>query len=159
MKNLILTILFTFLTSSFAFASNPSVNWNRMPVQPDSKQYENKEYETTDEYMQALKEGRCSTVWLWMHMPRETKIQLVDELKKQFKEKSNAIIKKPSEFYVREIDEVITSDPNAVNYKLTIIFRTIAVMEYDFDEGIDKEESAKNWLGEPCYQFFKESQK
>ena len=68
------------------------------------------------------------------------------------------VINKPAEFYVNELDELIARDPYSGNYKIGVLFKTIAVMEHDFDEGIDKELTAKRWLGPLC-PLLKESQK
>ncbi|MBM3252793.1 MAG: hypothetical protein FJZ16_00880 [Candidatus Omnitrophica bacterium] len=153
--NTIRLILFAslfFITNSYAIPL-----WNSLPVEKDLKKYENKEYKTGKEYINALYEGKCSSVWVWMHLDEQDKVKLINGLKQTFKEKGNAIIQKPTEFYVKEIDILIARDEESKNHRLGIIFKTIAVMEYDFDEGIDKEETAKNWLGD-FYEVFKSSQ-
>lgn len=120
------------------------------------KQYENKEYKTLDEYKQAYYEGKVSSMWLWMHMDRDNKITTINELKERFLRLEGVTIREPAEYYIRKVDEVVTDDPQAKNYHLKVVFRTLAVMSYDFDEGIDKEETAKRYLG-PIYPAFKKA--
>jgi len=120
------------------------------------KQYENKEYKTLDEYKQAYYKGKASSMWLWMHMDRDNKITTINELRERFLRLEGATIREPAEYYVQKVDEVVADDPQAKNYHLKIVFRTLAVMSYDFDEGIDKEETAKRYLG-PIYPAFKKA--
>jgi hypothetical protein len=149
-KQLLLLILLLFIASN-GFALPAKLNWNRLPIEKDTRKYENKEYKTSDEYVQAFYEGKCSSVWIWMHIKREDKIKLIDGLKQMFKEKDNVTINQSSEYYVDEIDRTMANNPEEFEqYKLGVIFKTIAVMDYDFDEGIDKAETARKWLG-PAY--------
>jgi len=149
-NKLIVLIVILFLITSYVHAKVTSIDFNKLPIEKDTKQYENKKYDTPKEYIKALQEGKCSSVWVWMHINREDKIKLIDSMKQMFEEKDNVIIKQSSEYYVDELDALIASGPEFQSYKLKIIFTTIAVMDYDFDEGIDKDETARKWLG-PAY--------
>lgn len=145
-KKLIFIIL-TLSISCNLFALPAKLDWNTLPIEKDTKQYENKKYNTTKEYIQALQEGKCSSVWVYMNMDRETRIAFIDSFIQMYK-KEGVIINQSAEYYVDELDELIASGPEFQNYKLKIIFTTIAVMDYDFDEGIDKDETARKWLGD-----------
>jgi hypothetical protein len=149
-KELFLLPILILLITSNTFALPAKLDWNKLPIEKDIKQYENKKYDTPGEYIKALQEGKCSSVWVYMNMDRESKISLIDSFKQMYKEKEGVIINQSAEYYVDEIDAVIADDQDAKNYKLKIIFTTIAVMDYDFDEGMDKEETYMKWL-EPAY--------
>jgi len=142
-----------FYTSLYAALDKASLK--KFLVYQEAVEYENPEYKTTEEYIKAFEDGKCSSVWLWMHMDERRKIHLVDNLKETFMRNSKAVVRKPSGFYVKALDEAVASDPQAKNYKLAVLFRALAIIEYDYDEGIDKEETAKNWLGS-AYPIFKE---
>lgn len=157
-KYLLLLISILFLTSN-ALALSTKLDWNKLPIEKDIKQYENKKYNTTQEYIQAFQRDKCSTVWIYMNMDREDKIKLIDNFKQMYKEQQGVIINQSAEYYVDEIDKAIEADPKAQNYKLKIIFTTIAVMDYDFDEGIDKDETAGKWLGPAYFEIIKENMK
>jgi hypothetical protein len=155
-KQLLLPVLMLFLMSSYAYAKITDIDLNKLSVEKDIKKYENKEYQTPKEYIQAQKEGKCSSVWVWMHIDRESKIKLIDGLKQMFKEKDNVIINQSSEYYVDELDELIAKDSESKNYKLKILLTTIAVMDYDFQEdGVDKDETARKWLGSASIEIIK----
>ena len=72
-----------------ALATAPGPFLNNLPIQKEVKQYENKEYATLKEYVRAFEEGKCSSVWLWMHMPQDGKIDLIEGLKQIYKDKEN----------------------------------------------------------------------
>ncbi len=93
---------------------------------------------------------------LWDDVSKEMKIKIIESIIKQFKDEKGVIIKKPAEYYVDEIDALRAEDPKAKDYPVGLIFRTIAIMAYDFDEGIDKEQTLKNWLGEERYEMYKD---
>ena len=104
-----------------------------------------------------------NTVALWLIIDRNTKSSLIDTLKKMFREKDGVIIKNPSGYYVDEINNVlyksIMSEDNFVITKkgLGVIFKTIAVMEGDYDDGSgrSKVEILKDFLGEERFHWYK----
>ena len=159
MKKALLIAVLLGLTwlSSNAYALSTGLDLNKLPIHEDIKKFENKEYNTTNEYIEAFNAGRCSSVWLWIHLDKSAKIELVNGIKHMVREKENVIVNKPAKFYVHEIDDVIANDPATIDYAIMALFRAIAVMEYDYDEGIDKEETAKKWLGS-IYPAFKRGQ-
>ncbi len=156
-KRLVIVSLFIVLlfVATNISAIPAKFDWNNLPIQKETKRYENREYKTSKEYIDALQEGKCSSMWVWMHLDKEYKIDLIDNLKRMFKEKSNVTISKPTEYYVQAIDDMIANDPKTEQFKLGVVFKTIAIIEYDFDEGIDQDETAKKWLGN-YYETVKE---
>ncbi len=155
-KQLVAAYLF-FLTFN-VYALPPKLELDNLPIEREAKHYENKEYNTLDKYKQAYLEGKCSSVWMWMHMDEENKRDFIHNLRQTFEEKDNVLIKKPTDYYVKMIDKVVESAPQAASLKLGAIFKTIVIIEYDFDEGIDKDKTAKQWLGE-YYEKLKEYRK
>jgi len=147
-------VLFT--TEASALLSK--LDLRKFLTQQETKNYENPTLASTEEYIKAFETGRCSSVWMWVHLDADAKKDLIDSLKRTFQIKAGAIIKKPTEFYVKSLDEIIFSDPKVMDYKLAVLFRTLAILEYDFDEGQDKEDTAKKWLG-VSYPLFKEYQR
>ena len=146
MRYLLLVLLMIFPRVVFAISSS------RIPdallIEQGIKNYENKEYKTADEYKSAFMNGKCSSMWLWIHLDKEGKVSMIENLKRTAYEKEKIVINKPAQFYVDAIDEVAASDSNAPQFRLFPVFKTIAIMEYDYDEGIDKDETARNWFGD-----------
>jgi len=138
-----LTIL---LLSSSAWATPNKIKWDKLSDYKP-KHYENKEYKTYEEYVEAVEQGKCSSMWLWMHVDKKKKIEIIDTLKSMLKEKSNVIVTQPAEFYIERIDDMAENDTQVKNFTLGAVFKAIAIIEYDYDEGIDKDKTAKKWLG------------
>ena len=57
------------------------------------------------------------------------------------------VIKKPPEFYVEMIDAMAQESPEMLNNPFKSMFQVLAIIEYDFDAGIDKDEMALKILG------------
>lgn len=65
-----------------------------------------------------------------------------------YKNKDNTAILNPADFYIKKIDEMLAGNPPASNLGLLKVLKILAVMEYDFYNGQNKEELAKEVLGE-----------
>jgi hypothetical protein len=61
-------------------------------------------------------------------------------------------IKKSSESYLTLINEVVAGNPTLLENPFADVIRFVAVLEYDFDNGTDRDEMAKKVLGEKLYQ-------
>lgn len=152
-------ILTFLLYVTYAHATIPkNFNFNQIPIEKDTKKYENKEYDTSDKYLNAFYEGKCSSVWVWLHISYRDKTGIVKAFKGMFREGEHVIIKKPASFYVEALDYVIANTPGSENFRLRALFKTIAVMECDFDEKVDKAVTARRWMGS-YYPIFEEYQK
>ena len=105
-----------------------------------------------------------NTVVLWFIMNRGDKIALIDTLKEMFKEKG-VTIKNPSAYYVDNINNVLykslMNEDFFVHTKKGIgtIFKTIAIMEGDYDDGSgrSKVEILKEFLGEETFEWYKKN--
>ena len=102
-----------------------------------------------------------NTISIWAMMEREDKIKLIDGLRDMFK-KDGVAIKLPTDYYVDELNAVLFSmiqegNINESNQKgLGVAFKTIAIMEGDFDNGTDKIELIKKHIGEDLFEQYKE---
>lgn len=102
-----------------------------------------------------------NTMTLWLIMDRKDKVELIDSLKGIFKEKEGVIISKPASYYIDEINGVIYNGLNngdIIDFKnrgIGNIFKTIAVMDGDFNNGKDKIETFKEMLGDKALEAYK----
>ncbi len=95
----------------------------------------------------------------WMKKDTKFKLQIV----KGFIEvaKSNGVmIRFPSEYYVKEVDGIIENsiknhDEKGLSSSVGIMIHTIAAMDGDWDNGENRLEHAKKFLGPEYFEFFK----
>ena len=114
----------------------------------------------TIDKQEELESGNSMTFWLLIE--RQDKISTTDMLIKMFEAKENVIIRKSATYYVDEINGVLYNsikNGDIVNFKnkgLGSIFKTIAIMDGDFDNGQDKVELFKEWLGEDILELYRQ---
>ena len=103
-----------------------------------------------------------NTFLLWIIYDRDEKKEMVNFLKKAFAEEG-AVVRKTASFYVNQINIRIyhTLQENKSEYleiiDLGILFKSLAIMEGDFDDGTNKIEQFKIWYGENGYEQLKEN--
>lgn len=103
------------------------------------------------------------TITIWIISQRNQKIELIDALRKIFLEKEDAIIRQPSSYYVDGLNRVIyntLSGENGfgdLNKGLGAMFKSIALMDGDFDNGKSTAETLKSYSGEELFEYFKEN--
>ena len=88
---------------------------------------------------------------LWVRLNPEEKKLAVDAVISLYKNRENIAILNNSDFYVGKIDDSVRSNPIAVNMNIMTILRVIAVMEYDFFNGTNKDDLARQTLGEKAF--------
>lgn len=185
MKPLLLPILMMFILMSPASATpisdekitNPYAAFEDYFVPPDSDyriitdndlkrvavEYGVIPENPTEEYTQEqIKEE--NSVIIWILMTEEKKIPLIDALKEKFKADGIAI-RNPSLYYAHEINGVIWNSIQGDKFFSArkkgagLIFRTIAIMEGDFDDGSGRTamELFKDWFGEEEVEWFKQT--
>jgi len=71
----------------------------------------------------------------------------IDEYKKK-----GVIIKRPAGYYVNAINSMAAQRPGILASSLNKILEIVAVMDYDFDNGQDKDVMAKKLLGDKGYE-------
>ncbi len=89
---------------------------------------------------------------LWGQLNQEDKKKALDAVIGLYKVRDNIAILNSADFYSRRVDETIAGDPGVANLDLPQIVKILAVMEYDFYNGQNKEELAKKTLGDKMYE-------
>lgn len=101
-----------------------------------------------------VKKNNLITVWIMVD--DNIRLSLIDSLR-QLNKKEGVIIRLPSEYYVREItDDIYNSivKGDIVVMELGNVFKTIAIMEGDYDNGKDKVAVAKEYMGEDGFLMY-----
>ncbi len=88
----------------------------------------------------------------WKGLTSEDKLKAAQMGIAFYGTRSNIAILKPANFYVAKIDETLQQNPSATGMGLLGMLKILSVMEYDFYNGQDKDELAKQVLGEKVYQ-------
>ena len=97
------------------------------------------------------------TIAIWILMDNKTRTSIIDNFR-EINKKDGVIVKLPSEYYVREITSDIYNSivkGDVVVLELANIFKTLAIMEGDYDNGKDKVAVAKEYMGEDGFQMYK----
>ena len=102
-----------------------------------------------------------NTVLIWIVLRREDKVKLLDGLKEMFKQE-DIIISKPSVGYVDQINRVMISNiKDGVPHQegvpgIKCAFQTLAAMNGDYDDGRNRLEILREFLGEEMFEMYKE---
>jgi hypothetical protein len=94
-----------------------------------------------------------STVWTLL-MDDQSKILTVSEYIERF-QKEGVKINAPPMHYVQEIDQIAGSNPGMLQRPFGELVQILAIVDYDFDNGMDKDELARKVLGEAGYEVNK----
>lgn len=89
---------------------------------------------------------------LWATLPPESKNQAVEASIMVYRSRDNSVILKPADFYVEQIDQSLLANPSLQGTNLMGLLKILSVMEYDFYNGQNKDELAKQTLGEKMYE-------
>jgi hypothetical protein len=101
-----------------------------------------------------------NTIVMWLLLSHEEKKAVVDGLKENFRA-SGVVIEHPSDHYVSEINgiiyrSIITGDISSTNKKgLGTIFKTVALMDGDFDDGQNKIKALQDYIGQEKFEEYK----
>lgn len=68
-----------------------------------------------------------------------------------YQQQGKGVIKKPAEFYVARLDEALAANEAMRNFPLDRALLFLAVMEYDFDNGKDPDQVAREFLSPEMY--------
>ena len=85
---------------------------------------------------------------LWERLSAAEKKQSVEAVIGLYKNRDNVAILNTGDFYATKIDETLKANPPVINMDIMTMMRILAVMEYDFYNGQNKDELAKKLLGE-----------
>ncbi|HNV86812.1 MAG TPA: hypothetical protein PKL97_07630 [Candidatus Omnitrophota bacterium] len=101
-------------------------------------------------FQQAMTQLYTST-GRWFELTRADKIKAVETVFALFKDRENVAIIKTPEFYVDRTDAMLRSNP-ALGLNLPTVLKILAVMEYDFYNGQNKDQLARDTLGPQLYE-------
>lgn len=87
----------------------------------------------------------------WSQVERGDQVEAVRAMIELYKKRSNIAILNTPEFYVQKITESVSSNASMAQMPLQRILMVLAVMEYDFYNGQNKDELARQTLGERLY--------
>jgi hypothetical protein len=81
----------------------------------------------------------------------KAKVLTVSEYIQRFSDEG-AHISQPPEHYAQMIDQMSGQNPDMLNMPFGQLLQIMAIIEYDFDNGMDKDALAKKVLGESGYE-------
>ena len=88
----------------------------------------------------------------YLSMPKQTRVQVVTSLINDAK-RGGVTIKQTPVSYCRRLDKVYAKHPDMKPQPLATVLKTLIIMEYDWSQpGVDKDQLAKQWLGDKLYQ-------
>jgi hypothetical protein len=84
----------------------------------------------------------------WKRLNPSEKKQAVDAVIGLYKNRDNVALLNSGEFYSEKIDETLRDNPGVMNMDIMTLMRILAIMEYDFYNGENKDALAKKTLGD-----------
>lgn len=87
----------------------------------------------------------------WLQISDQEKILAVAAVIEMFKSQGNAVISNPVPYYVQRINQTLAQNEATRKMPIDRLVMILAVMDFDFDNGQDKDEMAKQILGEKMY--------
>lgn len=167
MKRIIPFLVLLFLIAASAYASAPEPEYGAdkpryitdddvMRVAVEKNIIPKK---TDEKYLREEMEKKHS-ITSWIAIDHKDKVAIIDRLKELF-ERDGIAIKLASEYYVNEMNgiiynSIIRGEITPANKRgILNVFKTIAVMEGDYDNGKNKVELAKEYLGPDIFQMYK----
>ena len=84
-------------------------------------------------------------------MEIQAKVLTVDRWIHQYQEKG-VTIRKPPLYYAQMIDGLSQQNPAMLNQPFDKLLQFVAIVEYDFDNGVDKDQLAQKFLGEKAWK-------
>lgn len=88
---------------------------------------------------------------LWNRLDADEKKQAVTAVVAVYKNRDNIAILNPADFYVNKINDTLLSNPSVMNMDIMTMLRILAVMEYDYYNGQNKDELARTILGDKAF--------
>lgn len=85
----------------------------------------------------------------WSSLDQDLKMKSVEGFITLVAQREKAKIGKPVDYYVSRIDEMVSNNPGAQN--IPSLIKIVAIMDYDFDSGVDKDKLAQEVLGAKLY--------
>lgn len=95
-----------------------------------------------------------STVWPLL-MDDQSKVLTVSEYIDRFR-RQGVKISAPAEQYVQMIDQIVKENPDMLNKPFGELVQIVAIVGYDFDNGMNKDDLARQVLGEAGFEANKQ---
>ncbi len=108
---------------------------------------------TISQMMTALSQNLA----VWPSLSSENKKQSVEAAKLFYRDAQNTAILRPAEFYAQQIDDGLRTNPEMRNADIMTVLRMMAVVEYDFYNGQNKDALAKEVLGAEVFESLRSS--
>lgn len=89
---------------------------------------------------------------IWERLNLTEKKAAADGVILLYKNRDNVAILNGAEFYAGKIDETLLTNPMVVNLDMMTMFKILAIMEYDFYNGENKDDLALKTLGKPGFE-------
>jgi len=89
---------------------------------------------------------------IWDDLNESEKAEAVSGVIGLYRTRNNVAILREPEFYIKQIDQTIRSNPTMRGMGIVTVMRILSVMEYDYYNGQNKDELAKEVLGEKMYE-------
>jgi len=112
------------------------------------REAEAEEIVSLDQMVTALNES--ARPWALM-MDMEAKQAVVEHYIQQYRDQG-VVIGKPPAFYAQMIDAMADQSPEMLDNSFDRILQVVAIMEYDFDNGMNKDAMARQVLGEEGFR-------
>ncbi len=81
----------------------------------------------------------------------QAKVMTVNEFIERYR-KEQVMIRQPPAHYAQMTDDMLSQNPQMLLKPFKEILQILAIMEYDFDNGMDKDNMVRRLLGEAAYQ-------
>ncbi|MFZ5801913.1 MAG: hypothetical protein ACOY3K_02215 [Candidatus Omnitrophota bacterium] len=91
----------------------------------------------------------------WNSLPASDKVRVVDDVIKLFQERDNVAVLKGAEYYAQRLDEASATGNFPMQLPLPSLLQILAVMEFDYYNGQNRDDYAKKLLGDKLYQIAK----
>ncbi len=88
---------------------------------------------------------------LWSRMNLDEKKQAINAVIAIYKSRDNVAVLNTPETYASRIDETLASDPAVMNLDILTMIRILAIMDYDYYNGKNKDALARETLGEKAF--------
>lgn len=142
-----------FSNTSHAAAKLPEKNSSSSSTFPSSSG------SSTNPEFQVKMDQLMTNSKIWQSFSQVEKLQAVEFIIQFFKVKQNIAILKPAGFYAQQLDQNFMADPEMMSLPFPIAVKVLAVMEYDFYNGQDKEQLATETLGAEIAEQIKAKRK
>ncbi len=125
-----------------------AIGFSAVTVLTAARKDDNKKNPPIEEKMNEL----AASAQSWNTLSAQEKTQAVSLIIDLYRVRENGTPTKSVDFYVKKIDESLAKDPTMSTLGLPVIVKLLAVMEYDYYNGQDKDQLAKQLLGPTIYE-------